>query len=100
VVEGENPVVAGEGEEVADGGRDRSERRSTGVDEGAEKPGGEGFAGGRRALEDKEWERAVGTQCGQEPSQAAEPGGAGRKIEAGSKGCERRAGIGRDRRRK
>jgi len=88
VVEGEDPVVAGEGEEVADGGRDGGERHRGGIDQVTEDAGGEGFAGAGRALEDEEGIRSGGAEGGQEPRQAAEPVRARRKVEAGAEGLE------------
>lgn len=52
LVEGENPVVLREGEELVFGGRERMERCGRGIDEGAKHAGCGGFARGRRAVED------------------------------------------------
>jgi len=99
VVEGEDPVVAGEGEKVADGGRDGGEGSRAGINEGAEDAGGEGLAGARGALEDQERKRSKGAEGGEEPGEAAEPGCAGREVEAGAEGIQSRghgwrAGVG------
>ena len=88
VIEGKNPIVAGQSEEVADGGRDGGEGRSAGIDDRAEYAGGEGLAGAGRALEDEDGERPVGVEGGKEPGEAAEPVGAGWEVEAGAEGLE------------
>jgi len=95
VVEGEDPVVAGEGEEIADGGGDGGEGRGAGIDEIAEEAGGEGLAGGGGTLEDEEGVGSMGAEGGEEPGEAAEPGGAGGEVEAGAKGLKSRGrGLG------
>jgi hypothetical protein len=60
VVEGEDPVEAGEGEEFAGGGGKRGEGRSRGIDDGAEDAGGDGFAAAGRAAEDEDGIGAAG----------------------------------------
>jgi hypothetical protein len=94
VIEGKNPIVAGDSEEVAYGGGDGGEGHSAGIDEGAEDAGGEGFAGAGGAVEDEDGERAIGAEGGEEPGEAAEPAGAGGKVETGAEGFEG-VGIGR-----
>ena len=96
VVEGEDPVVAGEGLEIADGGGSGRKGRGAGVDEGAENAGGEGLARGGRTLEDEDGEWPIGAKGGEQPGEAAEPIGAAGKVEAGAEGFERiaRAGHG------
>jgi len=86
VVEGEDPVVAGEDEEVADGGGDGGEEDGAGIDEAAEDAGGDGLAGAGGTLEDEEWEGSRGAEGGEEPGEAAEPVGAGGEVEAGAEG--------------
>ena len=88
MVEGENPVLAGESAEVAEGGGDGGEGRRAGIDEGSEDAGGEGFAGAGRSLEDEDGEGAIGAEGGEEPGEAAEPIGAGGKIETGAESFE------------
>jgi hypothetical protein len=88
VVEGEDPVVAGGGLEVADGDGDGGEDGRGVVDEGAEEAGGHGLAGAGRALQDEDGERAVGAEGGDEPSERAEPVGAGGEVEEGVEGVE------------
>jgi len=91
VIEGENPVMASESAEIADGGGDGGEGRGTGIDDGTEDAGGEGFAGAGGTLEDEDGEGSIGAEGGEEPGEAAEPVGAGRKIETGA---EDRQGVG------
>jgi len=86
--------MAGEGEEVADGGGDGGEGRGAGVDHGAEHAGGEGFAGAGGTLEDEEGEWSVGAEGGEKPGEAAEPGGAGGEVEAGAEGVQGAKGRG------
>lgn len=93
MVEGENPVVAGESEEVAGGGRDGIEGRGAGVDDGTKEAGGEGFAGAWGTLEDEDGEGAIGVEGGEEPGEAAEPVGAGGEVETGAEGIERVGGC-------
>jgi hypothetical protein len=94
VVESHGPVVAGECEQVADGGRDGGEGRDAGIDEGPEDAGSEGFAGARRALEDEDGVRTRraegGPACGsrQEPGEAAKPGSAGGEVKAGAENVQ------------
>jgi hypothetical protein len=90
VVEGEDPVEAGEGEELAGGGRKRGERRSGRIDEGAEDAGGEGFAAAGRTAEDEDGIGAVSAEGGEEPGEAAEPigGTRGAEVEGGAEGLE------------
>jgi hypothetical protein len=98
VIEGEDPVVTDKGEEVVDTGGVGGEGRGAGVDERPENTRGERFAGAGRTLEDEDGEGSRRAEGGEEPGEATEPGGAGRKVEAGAEGVERRrsAGIGQD----
>jgi hypothetical protein len=86
VIEGEDPVEAGEGEEFAGGGRKRGDGRRYGIDDGAEDAGGEGFAAAGGATEDEDGIGSAGAKGGEEPGEAAEPiGGAwGAEVEGGS----------------
>ena len=78
MVEGEDPVEAGEIEEFAGGRRKLGEGRGGGVDQGAEDAGGDGFAAAGRAAEDEDWVGGIGAERGEEPGEAAEPiGGVG-----------------------
>ena len=101
VVEGEEPVVAGHREQLAGTVGERGEGCGSGIDEVAEEAGGEGFAGAGRALDDQEGAGTEGAEGGEEPSEAAEPAGARREVEAGTKGVQGRGGaigvVGRDR---
>ena len=76
--------LARDGDEVADGARNGSERSDVGIDEGAKNAGGEGLSRGRGALEDKDRERAVGAHGSEQPGQAADPGGSVGQIETGA----------------
>ena len=92
MVEGEDPILARDGEEVAEVEGNRRERGSAGIDQRAEDAGGESFAGARRSLE--EGERAGGAESGEEPGKATDPGSPIREIEPGAKSGEGRAGVG------
>ena len=94
MVEGEDPVVLGEGEEFADRGRDGGEEGGGGIDEEAKGAGGPSFAGTRRSLKDEGWEGAVGAEGGEEPGEAAEPVGAGGEVEEGAEGGQARLARG------
>ena len=96
VVEGDDPVAAGESDEIADGGGSRGERGGDGIDEGAEDAGGEGFAGAGGAAEDEDGMGSFGAEGGEEPGEAAEPIGVGGEVEAGAEDFERgeRVGLG------
>lgn len=98
MVEGEDPALAGDGQEVTDGGGNGREGRGIGIDQGTEDPRGEGLSRGRGALEDEKGEGAVGAESGEKPSEAADPGSAIGQIEAGAEGGQWRAGVGGDRR--
>jgi len=86
MVEGEDPVVAGEVVEIANGGGDGGKGRKAGVEEGAEDAGGESFAGAWGTLEDEEREGSIGAEGRKEPGEDTEPGGAGGEIEDGAEG--------------
>src|ERR1039457_1975219 len=75
VVEGEDPVEAGEGEELAGGGGKRGEGRGGGIDDRPEDADGIG---------------AVCAEGGEEPGKAAEPIGGtwGAEVEGGAEGLE------------
>ena len=90
VVEGEDPVEAGEGEEFTGGGGERGKGRGCGIDQGAEDAGGGGFAGAGRAAEDEDGIGSVGAQGGEEPGEAAEPIGGigGAEVEGSAEGVE------------
>jgi hypothetical protein len=60
MVEGEDPIEAGEGEEFTGGGRKRGEGRGGGIDQGAEDAAGERFAAAGRAAEDEDWIGSAG----------------------------------------
>jgi hypothetical protein len=60
VIEGEDPVEAGEGEEFSGAGRKRGEGRSGGIDESAEDTGGHRLAAAGRAAEDEDGIGSVG----------------------------------------
>ena len=89
VVQGEDPVVAGEDVEITRGGGNGGKGRGTGVEERAEDTGGEGFAGSVGALEDEEGEGSFGAEGGEEPGEDLEPGGAGGEVEDGAEGANR-----------
>jgi hypothetical protein len=93
VVESENPVLAGESQEIADGRGCGRQGRGAGIDEGAEHTGGEALAGEGRALEDEEGERSVGPQGAENPGEAAEPVGAAGEIETGAEDIEGRGRL-------
>jgi hypothetical protein len=90
VVEGEDPVEAGESEEFTGGGRKRGEGRGGGIYQGTEDAGGDGLAAAGRAAEDEDGVGPAGAQGGEEPGEAAEPiGGVGSaEVEGGAKGVE------------
>jgi hypothetical protein len=88
VVEGEDPVVSGEMEELGGGARGGSEWRGAGVDEGAEDASGVGFARGGGAAEDEDGEGAGGAEGGEEPGEASEPGGGVGEVEGGAESVE------------
>jgi hypothetical protein len=90
VVEGEDPVEAGEGEELAGGGGKRGEGRGGGIDDRPEDAGGEGFAAAGRTTEDEDGIGAVCAEGGEEPGKAAEPIGGtwGAEVEGGAEGLE------------
>src|ERR1035437_9081625 len=94
VVEGEDPVEAGEGEELAGGGGKRGEGRGGGIDDRPEDAGGEGFAAAGRTTEDEDGIGAVCAEGGEEPGEGAEPIGGtwGAEVEGGAEGLE--GGIG------
>jgi hypothetical protein len=93
VVEGEDPVVACEGLEIADRGGSGTKGGGAGVDQGAENAGGEGLARGGRTLKDEDGERSIGAKGGEQPGEAAEPVGAAGEVEAGTEGCQGIAGA-------
>src|ERR1039458_7523278 len=86
VVEGEDPVEAGEGEELAGGGGKRGEGRGGGIDDRPEDAGGEGFAAGARTTADEAVLGAVGGEGGEEAGEAAELAGGGGKRGEGRGG--------------
>ena len=90
VVEGEDPIEAGEGEEFTGGGWKRGEGRGGGIDQGAEDAAGERLAAAGRAAEDEDGVGSAGAQGGEEPGEAAEPiGGVGSaEVEGGAEGVE------------
>ena len=85
VIEGENPVVLGDGEQFRSGVGKGKERSSGGIDEGAEHAGGGGLAAGGRTVENKNRMRTGGAECGEEPDGEASAVGVGREVEGGWK---------------
>src|ERR1051326_7788746 len=91
VVEGEDPIVPREVQELAGGSRDGDEGSRTRVDQDAEDAGGVGFAGGSGATEDEHRIGSGGSQGGEKPGEDAKPGGGiGRaEVQDGAEGIER-----------
>jgi hypothetical protein len=75
VIEGEHPILAGKGEELAGGARGGCELGDAGIDEHAENAGGERFAGRGGAAQDEDGEGALGAEGTEQPGEAAKPGG-------------------------
>ena len=73
VIESQDAVVVGQGEQLALGGGEGGEGGRGGVDQKAEQAGGGGFAGAGGALEDEDRIRAGGREGGEEPGEAAQP---------------------------
>jgi hypothetical protein len=88
MVEGQDPIVEGEGEELAVGGGQRAERGGGGIDQGAEHTGGGGLAAAGRSVEDENGVGAGGAESGEEPGEAAEPVLVGGEVEEGTEGGE------------
>jgi hypothetical protein len=62
VIEGENPIVLGGGEQVPHGVREREKRSGRGIDEGAEHAGRSGLATGGWTVENENGMRAGGVE--------------------------------------
>jgi hypothetical protein len=88
VIEGDDPVPAGETGDLARGGGSGGEGSGGGIDQGAEDTGGEGLAGAGRSLEDEDGMGSIGLEGGQQPGEAAAPA-LGGDIETGAQGFER-----------
>jgi hypothetical protein len=65
MIEGENPIVLGDGEQFLHGARKSEKRSSRGIDEGTEHAGGGGLAASGCAVEDKNGMRAGGVKSGE-----------------------------------
>jgi hypothetical protein len=73
VIESQDAVVVGQGEQLALGRGEGGEWGGGGVDEEAEDAGGGGFSGAGRALEDEDGVGRSGGEGGEEPGEAAQP---------------------------
>ncbi len=62
VIEGENPIVLGDGEQVLHGVRERERRSSRRIDEGAEHAGRSGLAAGGWTVDNENGMRAGGVE--------------------------------------
>jgi hypothetical protein len=94
LVEGEDPVLAGESVKAGESLGEGRAGGSAGVDQGAEDAYGESLAGGGRALEDQKGERTVGAESAEEPSKAGDPGRAIGDVETGAEYGKGRGRIG------
>jgi len=90
LIEGEDPVVVGEVEELGGGTRGGSEGRGVVIDEGAEDSAGDGFAADGGAAEDEDGIGAFGSEGSEEPGEGAEPGDGvgGAEVEEGAEAVE------------
>jgi hypothetical protein len=97
VIEGEDKVVAGELEQVAFRGGQRSEWGSARIDQKAQYAGRKRFAAAGRAAQNEDGKRGVGTERVEQPGERAEPCGSvgWTKIESGAQKLEGVAGCGR-----
>jgi len=64
VIEGENPIVLGDGEQFLHGGGKGEKRSGRGIDEGADHAGGGGLAAGGWTVENENGMRAGGVKSG------------------------------------
>ena len=83
VIEGENPIVLGDGEQFLHGARKSEKRSSRGIDEGADHAGGGGLAAGGRPVENENGMRADGVKSGEKPGGEAGAVGVSREVEGG-----------------